>query len=218
MSNSDSFIEEVTEEVRRDRLFALMRRYGWIAILAVLLLVGGAAWRELRLAQDRATAQAFGDSLLAALEADDPAQRLTALAGVEADEAAARALRDMLAAAEAQASGDTAAAAALLQGVADDGAVPAIYRQIAQFKALSGASDDLDPATRRAGLQALATPGQPLRALAEEQLAILDIEEGATDAALTRLQALMQDAEATAGLRRRATQLIVALGGTPDEG
>ena len=31
MSNPDSFIEEVTEEVRRDKLFALFRKYGWIA-------------------------------------------------------------------------------------------------------------------------------------------------------------------------------------------
>lgn len=45
MSDTDSFIEEVTEEVRRDRLFGLMRRYGWIAVLAVLLLVGGTAYR-----------------------------------------------------------------------------------------------------------------------------------------------------------------------------
>ena len=57
MSNTDSFIDEVNEEVRKDRLFALMRRYGWIAILLVLLLVGGAAFREYRLAQNRAAAQ-----------------------------------------------------------------------------------------------------------------------------------------------------------------
>jgi fermentation-respiration switch protein FrsA (DUF1100 family) len=42
VSDTDSFIDEVTEEVRRDRLFGLMKRYGWIAALAVLLIVGGA--------------------------------------------------------------------------------------------------------------------------------------------------------------------------------
>ena len=40
MSDTDSFIDEVTEEVKRDRLFATMRKYGWIAVLIVLLLVG----------------------------------------------------------------------------------------------------------------------------------------------------------------------------------
>ena len=44
MSNPDSFIREVTEEVRRDRLYGYVRRYGWIAALLVLLVVGGAAW------------------------------------------------------------------------------------------------------------------------------------------------------------------------------
>ena len=46
MSETDSFIEEVSEEVRKDRLFAIMRKYGWIALLAVLLMVSGTAYRE----------------------------------------------------------------------------------------------------------------------------------------------------------------------------
>ena len=56
MSETDSFIEEVTEEVRRDRLFALFRRYGWIVLVLIVLVVGGAAWNEYRKAQDRAAA------------------------------------------------------------------------------------------------------------------------------------------------------------------
>ncbi len=51
MSDTDSFIDEVSEEVRRDRLYATFRRYGWIAILAVLLLVAGATWNEWRKGQ-----------------------------------------------------------------------------------------------------------------------------------------------------------------------
>mgnify|MGYP002067949300 CR=1 FL=1 len=38
MSNQDSFIDEVTEEVRRDKLYALYKKYGWIAALAVVVL------------------------------------------------------------------------------------------------------------------------------------------------------------------------------------
>ena len=36
MSDTDSFIDEVNEEVRRDRLYHLLRRYGWIAALAIV--------------------------------------------------------------------------------------------------------------------------------------------------------------------------------------
>ena len=46
MSDTDRFIDEVTEEVRRDRLFALMRRWGWVAVLIVALIVGGGGWYE----------------------------------------------------------------------------------------------------------------------------------------------------------------------------
>ena len=81
MSNPDSFIEEVTEEVRRDRLFNLMRRYGWIAITAVVLLVVGAAYNEWQKARDMTAAQAFGDAVLTAIEAPTPEERAAGLAG-----------------------------------------------------------------------------------------------------------------------------------------
>ena len=40
MSNPDSFIDEVTEEVRRDKLFALFRKWGWVGVLLVVVIVG----------------------------------------------------------------------------------------------------------------------------------------------------------------------------------
>ena len=66
--------------------------------------------------------------------------------------------------------------------------------------------------------EALAVPGKPLRLLAEEQLALLDVEAGNTDDAIARLQRIIEDSETTAGLRQRASQLIVALGGELDAG
>ncbi len=217
-TDTDSFINEVTEEVRRDRLFALMRRYGWIAALAVVVLVGGAAWNEFRKAQATAQAQAFGDAILSALENELPDTRMSELAAIEAPQPGAQAVLDMLMAAEAANNDDDADAVARLQAVANQTELPTVYRQIASYKALTRGADVLSVDERRTGLEALAQPGQPLNLLAKEQLALIDIETGQTSAALERLQAIAQDATATAGLRRRATQLIVALGGTPDEG
>ena len=57
---SDSFISEVSEEVRRDRLFAALRRYGWLIGGAVLLIVGGAAVNEWRKARQAPRAEAAG--------------------------------------------------------------------------------------------------------------------------------------------------------------
>jgi len=47
---------------------------------------------------------------------------------------------------------------------------------------------------------------------AQEQLALMDIEAGARDAAIERLQKIMDDSEVTPGLQRRASRLMLALG------
>jgi hypothetical protein len=216
VSQSESFIEEVTEEVRRDRLFGLMRRYGWIAILVVLALVGGAAWNEWRKAQDAAAAQAAGDALIAALSADDSAARVSALREVEATSNGARIARDFLTVSELIETGATDEALALLQTIASDGDVDQTYRQLAGFKALLLDAGDMSLADRRVGFEGIAQTSPMLRVAAEEQLALIEIEQGDIQAAISRLQSLQSDAEATAGLRQRASQLIVALGGSPD--
>lgn len=217
MSDADSFIEEVTEEVKRDRLFALMRKWGWVGVLIVALIVGGTAYREWRIASAESSAQAFGDSVLTALDGAEPADRIAGLEKVEAPTTGGQAILSMLIAAEAGTAGDDAEAVKRLQAVAGNVENPSIYRQIASYKALARGNAVLSVDERRAGFEALAVPGQPLRLLAEEQLALIEIETGETDAALTRLGRLVEDSEATQGLRRRASQLIVALGGTPPE-
>ena len=58
MHESDSFISEVSEEVRRDRLYAGLRRYGWLIAALVVLIVGGAAFNEWRKLSRQASAQA----------------------------------------------------------------------------------------------------------------------------------------------------------------
>lgn len=212
MSNTDSFIQEVSDEVRRDRLFALMRRYAWIAVLAVVLIVGGAAWNEWRKAQERSSAEATGDAMMAALEGGSPQDRAEALAAIEADDAARRIVVDFARAGELVAAGDTEAAVALLQQIASTGDVPQIYARIAGFRALT-LQADLPAEDRRLQFEAYLPQGGILRLLAEEQLALIDIETGDTAAAIERAQRILDDSEASAGLRRRATQMIVALGG-----
>lgn len=219
MSQTDSFIEEVTEEVRRDRLFLLLKRYGWIGVLLVLLIVGGAAWREYSRAQDRAEAEALGDSMLAALETEAPEApeaRIAALSEVEAGSARGAALLALLTAAEQSSAGQEAEAAETLGAIAANGEVPQFYRDIAGFRMLLLQSDTVAAAERRSGFEALARAGSPLRLLAEEQIALIDVETGDTEAAIGKFQAILADAEVTAGLRQRVSQVIVALGGELD--
>ncbi|GFE52049.1 hypothetical protein So717_38020 [Roseobacter cerasinus] len=216
MSDTDSFIDEVNEEVRRDRLYGYLKRYGWIGVLLVVLIVGGAAWTEYRKAAARAEAQALGDGMLAALSASSPDERTDALAGLSAEDPTASALVAMLRAATAQDAGNTEAAVTALDAVAVNPDVDQIYRQIASFKSLTLQAETLDADTRRQRFEALAVAGAPLRLLALEQLALIDVAEGQTDAAIARYQDILQDAALTSDLQQRALQVIVALGGSPD--
>lgn len=212
MSNTDSFIEEVSEEVRRDKLFRLFRRYGWIAGVLVVLLVGGAAYNEWSKARAEAAAQARGDAIMTAMEAADSAQRLAALSRINVD-GDAQSIVALLTSAQAIGAADKAAAAAALDAIAADDGLPDTYRDLALLKRVIITSDDTAPDARIAALQPLVAGGGPFRILAEEQIALAELESGDRQAALTRLRALRDDTAATAGLRQRVTQLIVVLGG-----
>ncbi|WP_210092532.1 hypothetical protein [Ruegeria sp. HKCCSP346] len=216
MSDTDSFIDEVTEEVRRDRMYLLLRRWGWVGVAAVALIVGGAAFNEYRKSRDTAQAQDLGDSILAALSENDSDARAAGLRETEAQSPGGNAVLNMLLSASQLEAGSREEAVNSLNAVAVQGDLPEIYRAIASFKALLLQSETLPAADRRQQFEALAAPGAPLRLLAEEQLALIDVSEGNVDAALDRLQALRQDAEVGIDLQQRAAQLIVALGGEPE--
>lgn len=214
MSNPESFIDEVTEEVRRDRLFRLFRKYGWIGVVLVLAVVGGAAWNEWTKARDAARAQAFGDAVVDALDLGTPEERRAALAAVPADGEQSGLLQLILASDPEE---DRATALAALEKVAADTSLPVSYRDLAVLRRVLVGGAELALADRRTALQGISAAGRPYRSLAEEQLAYLLIEEKKPQDAIALLSALVQDQEASGALRARAGQVITALGGTPPQ-
>ena len=209
-NETDSFIDEVTEEVRRDRLFALMRKYGWIAIAAMLAIVGGTAWQSWQGERATRAAQEFGDAVLAAMQAPDPA---AALEGVQAEGAARQALVTMLSADERITAGETEAAVAALSALGADAAVPASLRDLARLKAVLAAGDTMEPAARDAVLAELAQPGAPYRLLAMEQQAVTLLAAGDREGAIARARDILSEAGGSSGLQQRVKDLIVALDG-----
>ena len=211
MSTPDSFIDEVTEEVRRDRLFAIFRKFGWIGGLLVLLIVGGAAFNEWQKSRAVARAEAFGDAVLDAQDLGAPEDRAASIAAAPAD-ASQLAIQKLLLAADPV--GDRTGTLAALQALVADLAQPQLYRDLATLRLVLVAGQDMPLAERRLALEAIAASGRPFRLLAQEQLAYLLIEAGNSAGAITALGELVQDQAAPKGLRNRAAQMIVALGGS----
>lgn len=212
VSQSDSFINEVTEEVRRDRLYRLARRYGWIVVLVLVVVVGGAGFVEWRKAQARNAAQELGSAVFAALETGSAASRAAALSSIETDAGPAAALVDMMAASE-YAQTDPSRAGALLDGVSGNADLPRVYRDIALLKLVMLRDYPMFSEEKLARLEPLTEPGAPFRLLAMEQMALLHMDNGETAAALDLLRPIVTDAEASRAQRQRAQQLVVVLGG-----
>lgn len=214
MSNPDSFIDEVTEEVRRDKLFAFFRRYGWIGVVLALMIVGGAAFSEWQKARHAATARAFGDALLVAVETPDPAARQAALAAV-VPTGQNVIVQQFLIAANAVEQKDKPAAAAALTALAADASLPQSYRDLATLKLVLLAGAEMPAADRIAKLQDVATPGRPFRPFALEQVAMVEVEMGDTEAAIGHLRAVLQEPLVSQALQSRVSQVMVALGADP---
>ncbi|MFV0336110.1 MAG: hypothetical protein ACK5JR_18810 [Tropicimonas sp.] len=211
MSEADSFIDEVNEEVRRERLFRTLRKYGWIGVLAVVVIVAGAAYNEYSKARASAAAQALGDEIVGALGLSGPQMRASALDGIEVDGAVAGVVA-LLKAAEDLAAEDPAAAVEALTPLAARTDIPGVYADLAAFKIVLTGGEAVDRALRDQLLERLATPGAPFRPLALEQQAIGLAAAGETDAAIAAARALLDEPLVTPALARRVTQLLLALG------
>ncbi len=211
MSESDSFIDEVNEEVRRERLYRTFRKYGWIGIAAVVLIVGGAAFNEYRKAAATSAAEDLGDSILTALEQPQVEDRIEALGTVAAD-GEMTAVLDLLVAAEQMAAEDPAGAVAKLTPLASRSDLPLAYTDLAAYKIVMIGGESVSPELRAQLLDRLATAGAPYRPLALELQALDLAAAGETEAAIEAARALLEEPGLTQGLLQRVSQLMLALG------
>ena len=187
MSQSDSFINEVSEEVRRDKLYRGLKRYGWMAALVLIVLlavIGGYEWRQ---SAERQAAESAGDALRAAYLETDAGARAGALANVAAQEPAAAVVARFAEAGSQIEAGETEAAAMTLATLADQAETPELYRSLAALLRVMLLGDAMDPNERLATLETLSNGDSPFQPLALEQRALVRIAEGDRDAALADL-------------------------------
>ena len=211
MSDTDSFIDEVTEEVRRDRLFGYFRRYGWIPAVIILALVGGTAYSEWSKSVVAQAAQVRGDALLDALDVQGKPESISALSSILAQDDG-----DVVAS-FLVAGLDQSLASELLTAIAENMDQPKYIRDLALLK-LAATLDAASKDEAVSILTDLSAPGGVYRNAAMEILVALELQRGNRDVALLLLQSHVQDAGTTQAQVQRMGELIVALGAIPDLG
>lgn len=212
-NQNDSFIDEVTDELRRDRLFNLFRRYGWIAILVILAIVGGAIWYEWTASRDQAEAQAWGDAVLSAEGTGDPAELLKVDPQGSTDR---ETLAALLAAGRLAESDEKVAATEALSGLSEGRATSDILNELAQLKLVMLQGTDMDATKRDEILSHLSRSGAPFELLALEQKAAALIGAGRTDDAISLIQQIQDMPGLSQGLRRRLSEMMIGLGVEPE--
>jgi len=214
-TENEAFLREVDENLRRDQLTGLARKWGTAgAIVVGLLLIGLAAflwWRNHRLEQ----AGQDGEQLVQVLAAADVGSaspndpRLVALAKSPRD--GYRALA-RLTQANLTAKDDPAAAAKAYQAIADDADLPQAMRDLATVRAVTLHFDSLPPAEVVAKLKPLAIVNNPWFGSAGEMTAMAYLKMNRKDLAAPLFAAIARDNDAPVGLRGRAAGMATALG------
>ncbi len=210
MSESDSFISEVTEEVRRDRLFKTFKKYVWVLVLIVIGIVGGTVYNEVSKSNKAKQAQAIGDQMQAAITTSDT----DALQAIANQNAPASVLAQFQLSSVLAEAGDMDGAIAALSNITGNTDLSRIYTDLAWLKIIMLNGENMAAEERENILDTLVQETSAYRLLAIEQRALQHIRDGNTEAALDDLARILADETLSQGLRNRAQQLTISLGGT----
>ena len=213
---SDNLFREVDEELRKDKLQDLWKRYGAVVIAGCVALVLGTAgsvfWRNYQADQRSAESAQFA-AAIALAERGDNAGAINAFAALAGDASTGYALiaRFHEAAARAE-TGDSQGAVAVYDGIVADGGADQIYRDLAALMAAMQLANVASAADIEARLQALLADDNAWRFSARELIATVAVREGRTAAAVADFRTLTEAADAPPGVRARAQQMLNALG------
>ncbi|KKC25253.1 tetratricopeptide repeat protein [Sphingomonas sp. SRS2] len=212
----EAFLREVDDELRREQMQTIWKRYGRLALILVALSLAAFAaflfWR----AQTAKKAEAHSEQMSAAI-ADIQAGRKTE-AGKKIDTLIAEggkgynATARFTKAALAVQNGDAKAATALYAGLAADEKVAQPFRELALIRQTLIEYDSLPPQRVIDRLKPLAVEGGAYFGTAGELTAIALIQTNRTAEAGRLLAAVARDKNSPASLRARAGRLASSLG------
>lgn len=214
MSNNESFMQEVSEEVRKDRFYRILKKWGWVGIALIVALVGGASFNEWNKESKINSARNLGDRVLAAIASKD----VIDLKEIEIKNVSQDILIKNLMSAILFSDDKLDASKKALEEIGGIPGITKTYKDLNAFKLglLLLKSGNLTGEERFGVFEALVEPGSPFRSLAKEQQALILIEQGNIELAIKTLMEITDDSGTTDTLRRRVAQLRISLGSDPN--
>jgi hypothetical protein len=217
---SDSFIQEVDESLRQDRMLSLAKKYGpyliGLFILFIAALGGWQFWQQHRIESARQHADAYHAAQQLAAEGNlDGAKAEFERLSNEGPQVY-RAMARMEHAAILSMQGDLEGALREFDEAAE-AATDKTMRESAQIRAAYIAADTGDFAALRTRLQPLIDSDTRVSYLAKELLAIEAWEAGDLTLARNTLQELTLAFEAPDSMRQRAQVALSVIGPAPEE-
>ena len=201
--------DEINEELKKDRMTALWERYAKYVISIVVAVVAGVSLTQgysyYTQQRDAQSADVFFNAILS----DDVTGKLEA-ATEEFSDGYFLLAEFRLAAALAE-NGQAAEAEKHYIDLAARDNIQHIYRDIALLLSVMQAPDTAQVSALESRLDPLVSSSSPLKGLALEQLAALDVRRGQIAEAIEKLNQLVAMKDIPTSLRQRASQILAVL-------
>ena len=208
--------QEIEEDLNRQKLEQLWKRYGmWVIMAAaavVLVTAGVTAWHSLRGQQEQKATTAL--SAILDIPATDNGKQIEALesfAGKNRGETQAAFAR-LHAASLASKGGDAKRATTIYDELASDTKAEPAFRQLADLYSVQMQMDSGDPVTLQQRLQPLLADNAPWRFTAMEDIGFLALRAGDKAKAKQMFTELSQNAGAPPTLASRAGDMVRFIG------
>jgi hypothetical protein len=214
-NNEDTLMREVTEELRRERMEQLWKKYGTyflVAAVALVLAVAGYQYRKSsQIAAANQAGAAFEEAAYLASEKKTEEARKAFEKLVKEGPAGYRALASLrLAGLEAEA-GDTGKALSLYEGLAKDADADALLKSFAKLQAAALKIGEADFTEVENRLNDLTGEANPWRANARELIALAALKAGKNDVARSSLEQILADRGSPSDVRERAQMMMAEL-------
>ena len=216
MANPESFLEEVAEEVRRDRLFKFFKKNGWIIAFVVVATLCASIAYEWRKNSEISRAKLNGDLLTLALEKSQKGNLEGLLDLLSDNSPYLRPSSDLMAVTKLyyaellyNIDNDSSESLNVLEEIFYNESISTTLRQLAKIKYLLMFSGDNK--VKQDLIDELSSPDNHYRFLAQEHKVQTYLASGMSDEANRQIDILLNNLEVSEQQKRRLMDLKLAI-------